>query len=315
MSATVYYDNANSINVLSYTFTVNGVPTDPGAVSCVITDPAGGAITHTYAGTAPADITKVGTGVYTLAVPSVPSVAGVDGLWSFEWIGTAPAAQVVAGTWDVEPVTLAQYYTAAEELQERLGLSATANIQTQLLAVQAAASWINGHCGRHFYRITETRTFVPYNIYETPLDDLVSVTAVNLDFNGNGVYDTAWTQNVNYQLARGVDEFNALASGEPRPYTRARVINTAGAGNFFPFIWPFSHLDRVQVVGTWGWPVVPAAVRNASLQLAVELFKLKDAPFGIQGSADFGVIRIARSNPLIAGMLEPYRSSKRKVGV
>lgn len=309
--ATVFWGNSNDIATLTNIFAVSSVPTDPTTVSCVITDPTGVAVTHTFAGAAPADITKVSTGDYQLLVP-----CAIAGLWSYVWIGTGVASDIQAGTWTAQPTTLGQNYTSAEEMQERLGLAAGTNTQTQLMAVQAAASWINGHCGRHFYQVSETRTYIPYNIYELPLDDIVSVSSFTLDYNGNGVYDTTWTQNTNYELAVGADEFNQLASGELRPFTRARVINVSGGtGNYFPFVWPFSRLDRVKVTATWGWPAVPMAVRNASLQLAVELFKLKDAPFGIQGSPDFGVIRIARANPVIMQMLEPYRSSKRKVGV
>lgn len=309
--ATVFWGNSADIATLTNIFMVSGVDTDPNTVSCVITDPTGTAVTHTYGGAAPADISKVMTGEYQLQVPCATA-----GLWSYVWIGTGAASDIQAGTWTVQPTaTLNQYYTSAEELQERIGLSAGSNYQTQLMAVAAAASWINGHCGRHFYQVAETRTYVPYNIYELPIDDVVSISSFSLDYNGAGVYDTSWTQDVNYQLVRGVDEFNQLASGEQRPYTRARVTNVAGAGNWFPFIFPFSRLNRVQITGTWGWPAVPMAVRNASLQLAVELFKLKDAPFGQSGSSDLGAVTIVGRNPIIALLLEPYRSSKRKVGV
>jgi len=308
--ATVFWGSSADIATLTNIFSVSGVDTDPATVSCVITDPTGTAVTHTYLGAVPADISKVMTGEYQLLVP-----CATPGLWSYVWIGTGAASDIQAGTFTVNPTSVAQYYTSVEELQERIGLSSASQPLSQLMAVQAAASWINGYCGRHFYQLTETRTYVPYNIYELPIDDIVSVSSFSLDYNGAGVYDTSWTQNVNYELARGVDEFNALASGEQRPYTRARVTNVAGAGNWFPFIFPFSRLDRVQITGTWGWPAVPFAVKNASLQLAVELYKLKDAPFGTAGSSDLGAITIVGTNRLIAALLEPYRSSKRKVGV
>ncbi len=310
--ATVFWGDGSGADIATLTafFALAGVPTDPNAVSCVITDPNGTAITHTFGGASPSDITKVMTGEYQLQVP-----CAIAGLWGYVWIGTGTASDIQAGTWTAQPVGRAAYYTSAEELQERLGLSGSSYTQTQLMAVQAATSWVNGHCGRHFNQVTETRTFMPRDVYELVIDDIVSVTSFTLDYNGAGVYDTSWVQDVNYQLVRGMDEFNMLASGEPRPYTRARVTNVAGAGNWFPFIYPFSRLDRVKITGAWGWPAVPAAVRNASLQLAVEMYKLKDAPFGVAGSIDLGAIRIVGANPMIGLLLEPYRSSKRRVGV
>jgi hypothetical protein len=40
--------------------------------------------------------------------------------------------------------------------------------------------------------------------------------------------------------------------------------------------------------------------------LAEETFKLKDAPFGVAGFGDFGVVRV-RENPAVARLLAPYK--------
>ena len=312
MSATIFFQNVagNDIATLTKTFQVNGVNTDPTAVSCLVTDPTQTSILHTYNGSVPADITKVGTGVYQLLIGNT-----IAGLWGFEWIGTGSASDVDVGTWTAQPATVSQYYTSVEELKDRLQITNTASDMSCQMAVQAAAKWVDRHCGRHFYQVTETRTFVPYSIWEQPIDDTVSITQLAVDFNGTGVFDQVWTQGVDYQLVFDGYEFNLLSDGEPRPYTRARVINFAGGGRFFPFVWPFSRLDRVQIQGTFGWPAVPLAVKQASLQLAADFFKLKDAPFGIAGSTDWGLLRLPKQNPVIQSLLGPYISPKRKVGV
>lgn len=64
--------------------------------------------------------------------------------------------------------------------------------------------------------------------------------------------------------------------------------------------------ERYTVTTRWGWASVPAQVKEATLILASELFKLKDAPFGVAGFGDFGVVRI-RDNPKVAALLDPYR--------
>jgi hypothetical protein len=311
-SATVFFQNTagNDIATLTKTFQVSGVNTDPSTVVCVITDPNQTVVTHTFGGAAPADVTKVSTGVYQLLIGGT-----VSGLWSFLWVGTGTASDADAGTWTVNPSTVNQFYTSVEELKDRLNITTTATDLSCQLAVQAASKWVDKTCGRHFYQITETRTFPVYSIWEQPLDDIVSITQLNVDFNGTGVFDQQWILGTDYQLTFDGYEFNLNTPGEPRPYTRARVINFAGGGRFFPFVWPFSRLDRVQVIATFGWPAVPLAVRQAALQLAADFFKLKDAPFGIAGSSDWGLLRLPRQNPAIKSLLASYIGPRRAVGL
>ena len=314
MPATVFFQNTggNDIATLTKTFQVSGVNADPTTVSCAVTDPTGVSITHTFAGASPSDISRLSQGIYQLLVGST-----ITGLWTFVWIGTGTASDVDPGTWTVNPVGLGQFYTSVEELKDRLTITTTATDLSCQMAVQGAARWVNDHCGRHFYQLTETRTYPPYSIWELPLDDVATTSGIALavDFDGDGTFEQSWTLGTDYQLVLDGYEFNVNASGEPKPYTRARVINFAGGGRFFPFVWPFSRLDRVQLTATFGWPTVPLAVKQASLQVASELFKLKDSPFGVGGATDWGVFRLPRQNPVVKNLLAPYVSPKRKVGV
>jgi hypothetical protein len=56
-------------------------------------------------------------------------------------------------------------------------------------------------------------------------------------------------------------------------------------------------------------------VRQAALQTASEIYKLKDSPFGLAGTSEFGVMRIPRQNPYITKLLNQYISGRRRVGV
>lgn len=310
MSATIFYDDSSEIALLTNTFTLNSVATDPTTVSCVVTEPSGISVTHTYNGTAPADITKPLVGKYTLNVPCSPSVTGVDGLWSFVWIGTGAVSDVQPGTWRVLPESIGKFYCGLEELKDRLGVTDSLDDSSAQMAIQAASTWISEYCGQSFNRVTETRTFRPHNIWELNIDPVVSVTALNVDTVGNGTFDQAWTQNVDYQLIVAHNEYNVNAAGVPRPYRKVQVLQ---AGKWFPFTWPYSHLDRIQIVGTWGWPAIPPAVTQACLTLAAEWWKAKDAPFGVAGVSDFGVIKV-QQNPWVVECLRPYIYSRRKVG-
>jgi len=69
----------------------------------------------------------------------------------------------------------------------------------------------------------------------------------------------------------------------------------------------------VQVTGVWGWSQVPSGVSQASFILAADLFKMKDAPFGVAGVSDYGVTRI-QTNPWLVELLRPFKNVKRSVG-
>ncbi len=314
MTATVFYDDPNEIALLTNTFlNSSGTPADPTTVSCVVTDPTGAAVVHTYNGAAPADIVKPLVGKYTLAVPCSPAITGIDGLWAFEWIGTGAVSDVQPGTWRVLSPALNTYigYCGLEELKDRLGITDTSDDYEAQLAIQSASAWVTEYCGVAFNRVTETRTFVPYSIWEIDFDPLVTITALNVDQVGQGVYSEAWVLNVDYQLKLGEGLYNINAAGVPRPYRKAQVLQS---GKWFPYTYPYSHLDRVQIIGTWGWPSVPPPVVQATLILAAQLFKSKDAPFGVAGVSDFGVVRI-QTDPWLIELLKPYCNMKRRVGV
>ena len=310
MPATVFFQNTAGDDIATLTMTFvnsSGVPTDPTVATCVITDPTGASVTHTVGGgPSPNDITHVGTGVFQLLVGST-----IIGLWSFNWDGTGTASDLTAGTWTVNPAaTINQFYTSVEEVKDRLNITdALSDFQLQV-AVQSAARAIEGMTGRFFYRLTETRVYEPYGIYDLPVDDVVSVTTLKTDEDGDGVFETTWTVGTDYQLVIG-DEFNTGVTGEQRPYNRIRTTGN----RIFPFTWPFSRADRIQIVGVWGWPAVPFAVKTATMQVAAELFKLKDSPFGLAGSSEFGMVRLGRANPYVVKLLTPYISPQRKVGV
>jgi hypothetical protein len=311
MAPIIFYDDAAEIALLTNIFQLNGANADPTTVSCVVTDPSGTSVTHTFAGAAPADITKPSVGKYTLPVPCSPAITGIDGLWSFVWIGTGAVSDVQPGTWRVLPEAIGRFYCGLEELKDRLGITDSADDSSAQMAIQAASSWINEYCGQHFYRLTETRTYQPHDIWALNIDPLVSVTALNVDTTGNGVFDQAWVLNTDYALKVAEDQYNVNAAGVARPYRRVQVLQS---GKWFPPVWPYSHLDRVQIIGTWGWPAVPPPVAQAALVLATQWFKEKDAPFGVAGVSDFGVIRV-QQNPWVVEQLRPYIHSKRKVGV
>lgn len=314
MTASVFYDNVNEIALISNTFQAGGLPADPTTVSCVVTDPSGAQVTHTYAGASPADVTRLSAGKYTLAVACAPAEAGVDGLWGYEWIGTGAVSDVQPGTWRVLPEAVSQlWYVGLEEMKDRLGMEENDQDYALQTSIAAASGWVNEYCGRHFNRITEARTFQPHNVWLLEVDDIVpgADIAVAVDQDGDGIFEQAWTQGTDYQLRLGDGAYNTRATGIIKPYRQIQVVNS---GNWLPFTWPYSRLDRVQVTTTWGWPSVPWQVAEATRILAADEFKMKDAPFGIAGVSDLGIMRV-QSNPWLVENLRAFVNGRRKVGI
>lgn len=66
--------------------------------------------------------------------------------------------------------------------------------------------------------------------------------------------------------------------------------------------WPLGL--RVRVTTRWGWPMPPAVVEQAAALQATRLFKRKDSPEGVTGSAEWGVIRLARVDPDVRALIE-----------
>jgi hypothetical protein len=176
---------------------------------------------------------------------------------------------------------------------------------------------------------------MPDTIWELGVDDICAATAastqVNLDYTGDGVFDTSWGNPAPpvgtgsfYALKIGnpsnyEDNYNPnAAGGVPRPYNQIQALMIPGGiatnGAWLPFVWPYSHLNRVQVITTWGWDYVPPEVSQASLMLCQDIFLSKDTPWGMAGTAASGMVRV-QSNPWVVELLRPYIRAQRKWGV
>lgn len=296
MSATVYFAGPNEIATLTNVFKVSGTPTDPTTVTLTVTDPTGTQTTPTP--------THPSTGTYTASVACI-----LDGLWSYKWEGTGTASDEVAGTWTVSTATLNQFYISSEELKSRLCITDTADDFEVTLAVQAACRSIDEITGRYFWRGPDTRTFVPQSVYRQEVGDLVSVTSLKVDRDGDGVFEETWVQDTDYRLEVSPGRYNTASLGESWPYTGFVILGP----KYIPVIWPWSHQDRIQLQGVYGWPAVPYAVKQATMIAAADLFKLKDAPFGVAGFGEFGAVRV-QANPRVMSLLRRYISGGR-VGV
>jgi len=162
--------------------------------------------------------------------------------------------------------------------QIKSSLRITDNVDDELLelAIETASRQIDGVCERHFYSESATRVFSPRDAFVTEVDDIVSLTSLKTSTGADGVFDVTWTS-TDYQL----EPLNGVVSGGP----------TA----------------TVQVEGTFGFSSVPTAIKQATVILGSRIFKRNDAPLGVTGFGDLGVIRVGRVDPDVEAMVSPWK--------
>ena len=199
------------------------------------------------------------------------------------------------------PPTITNGYVTLAEVKQALRI--TDNIDDDILAlsVEAASREIDGFTERQFFQATETRVFIPRDSFTVEIDDLTTLTELKTASIGKA-FDITWTE-TDYQL----EPVNGIAGGITSPATRIRAV-----GDFvFPTFEPnnVNHYQAtVQVTGTFGWPEIPTAVKQAALLLTLRQYRRYDSPLGVAGMDDLGVaIRVGRIDPDVEKLLMPFR--------
>jgi hypothetical protein len=190
-------------------------------------------------------------------------------------------------------------YITPDQIKDTLTLAGTSYAdQDAARAVNAASRAIDELCNRRFYQdpdSAQARYYTPDSPVLLEIDDLVQITSVQSDDNGDGTFENTWTLNTDYLL----EPFNAPADLEPQPY---RWIRAHPLGHFTLPPWPRS----VQVTGMFGWPEIPATIEQATLLIAVRLLTVvRSAPLGII-AFEGGAIRIARADPTVMQLIGDY---------
>lgn len=203
-------------------------------------------------------------------------------------------------------MALGDSYATLTELKARLDIADTTDDDRLTASLATASREIEAWCGRQFNDAgsASARVFPAARTGLLTVDDFSTTTGlvVATDFGDDGTYETTWAAS-DYQA----EPLNGVVAGQPGwPYWRLRAVAAREfpVGNLRP---------SVQVTAQWGWAAVPAAVKEACLVTASELFKLGDAPFGVAGFGEFGPIRV-RMNSRAVSLLAPYRRHPVLVG-
>jgi len=190
-------------------------------------------------------------------------------------------------------------YATLAEFKAAVGITDSTDDTALQSVLDATDTLIDLYCDRKtgFGTASETRFYTAEDYQYVLTDDLVSITTLQTDDDANGTYETTWTSGTDYVLAPR----NAALDGFP--YTEIDTSVT------WPRNFPKDVYLGVRVVGVFGFPSVPAAVKQAEIIQAGAVWNSRTAPFGVIGSADLGgILRMSRAlHPEAALILEPYR--------
>ncbi|MFJ6645773.1 head-tail connector protein [Streptomyces sp. NPDC091290] len=192
---------------------------------------------------------------------------------------------------------MANEYVTLEELKAHLGVEADDTSRDVLLnrARVSASRSIDKTTGRRFWLDADPvqRVFNPRGrvVREDDgdlflVDDIGDLEGLTVE-TGSG---SSWSAVTDYETSPD----NALADGKPIDGL-LRPLGTWG-----------SATARLRVTAKFGWPAVPDAVAEAALIQASRLYKRKDSPEGIIGSAEWGVRNLSRRDPDVWALIEPF---------
>ncbi|WP_298557096.1 phage gp6-like head-tail connector protein [Streptomyces luteogriseus] len=192
---------------------------------------------------------------------------------------------------------MANEYGTLAALKERLGIEADDTSRDAPLnsALAAASRGIDRATGRRFWLDADPvqRTYNPRGriVRESDgdlflVDDIGNVAGLVVE-TGSG---TSWSAVTDYETGPE----NAIADGKPI----TGLLRTLGT-------WGLTT-TRLRVTARFGWPAVPDEVTEAALIQASRLYKRKDSPEGIIGSAEWGVRNLSRRDPDVWALIEPF---------
>lgn len=197
------------------------------------------------------------------------------------------------------------YCTLAQVRAELGGVYAVADTSDDTmieLSIEAASRQIDGYCDRRFWQDSTVvaREYHAFSPLSVETDDISTTTGlvVKIDDDGDGTFETTLTISTDFLVL----PVNAGDEAPVRPYTEIILVDN------YQFPRPSNGRPGVQVTAKFGWPAVPDNVEKACIIQAIQLFKAKDAAFGIATFGDVGGgLRVhAGLNPIAKALVEQF---------
>lgn len=204
-------------------------------------------------------------------------------------------------------MALGDSYATVTELNDYIALTKPSdNLANLEEALETASREIDRYCERQFNKAdtASERLYRPKGCKVVTIDDFYTTDSLVIETSSgySGDFNVVW-ETTNYEL----EPLNGIVNGELGwPYFRIRAVGSRS----FPAV---SDRASLRVTAKWGWSAVPAPVKRATLVIASEMFKLKDAPFGVAGYGEYGPVRV-KNSPIAMRLLAPYRLRPVKVG-
>ena len=186
-------------------------------------------------------------------------------------------------------------YCTVDEARDRMGheYASSVNLDARLAAaIDAVTLQIESDTGRVFAQVTEARTFRVDDANELHVPDFVSVSALKIDDDDDGVFETTITSS-GYELDRPGDR-----AGWPYSIIRLSDRSFPSGGR---------RQRRVEVTAVWGWSAVPAPINQACSLMAARISqRASTALYGTQSFGDLGAAGIRSTDPDYARLIAPY---------
>lgn len=192
-------------------------------------------------------------------------------------------------------------YASLAEVKAALRITDSLDDSMLETAIESASRLVDGYAGRNFYSAgSAVRYFTPDTSIVCEIDDLVSLTSLEVSADLDGTFDQTWTA-ADYQLEPLNGKVDGLTGW---PTTRIRAVGD------FVFGTNIGEAS-VKVTGTWGWAAVPIAVKQATILQSSRIFTRLQSPLGVLSSPDLGYIRVGtRLDPDVQQLVEPYRLTR-----
>lgn len=224
------------------------------------------------------------------------------GEYTWKWVASGTITDVATGTFLVVGQSAGQYAELAL-VRSQIGKLTTDDRDEMISAsILAASRMIDAECGLW------PGAFRPDAVASTRVVELAGNTrsiglnrsaisagpiasATGLVVGGGNAFTGIYTTWANGTYMYGPP--SAVSMGEPIEWIG---VTTSG----------LSSIDSIQVTARWGYPSTPSQIELACRMLAARLYRRKDSPQGVITSADWGAVRVSRTDPDIHALLFPF---------
>jgi hypothetical protein len=243
-------------------------------------------------------VTATALGIYDAAMVTIDQA----GIWAYEWTVSGAVVDVVPGTFTVaDPAPPA--YTDLAIVKSGLGKLSTDDRDDLIeSAITASARMIDARTGRRFYldSTTSPRVYSRAGSGRVHFDRQLLAYVISTDDIGSAA---GLTVEVGSSVSGVWNAVTDYTTGPENAVTRGRPITTL----YMPYGWePSLWTWELRVTARWGWPSAPAQISEANRMLAARLYRRKDSPQGVVGSAEWGMVRVSRFDPDVESLIGPY---------